>query len=205
MSNGDDLGPAPAPMGPAVAAAPAPAVEPWQARLELVALLLLLTVAVTTLARLVGAYDQEHGFQMATGGPVDLIAVVRFAGVQTGPIASGALLIAFLLVTLGPGDRISSRGVLALWSATVLGLFLAGLGAFSSVAVIAQSADSAARSLGAGSGSFVGRLTTSAPVLLAAVIAGYVAWCAFSTLGETPELLFPDEVESDAVVDAEEA
>jgi hypothetical protein len=189
----DDIDAAP----PAVPAAP-----PWQARLEAVALLLLATVAITLVARLVGAYDQAKGMR-ELGASIDLVRVVRFAGEQTGLIAAAGVLLAFLLVTLGPGGRFSSRGVLALRASTVLGLLVAGITAFAGIGSIVSSDQSAPYGSfrGAAIRSTAARLSTGVPLLLAAAIAGYVAWCAFSTLGERPRVLFPeaDDGEGDLV------
>lgn len=186
-----DLPPAPPP-----APAPAPAVPPWQARLEAIALLLLVTVAATVAARLIGAYDQAR-IVRTFDQSIDLVQVVRFAGEQVGFIAAGGVLVAFLLVTLGPADHLSARGVLALRSSTVLGLVVAGLSAFAGIASLG------ARSRGAPFGapgtlaarSLADRLSVGVPLLLAAAVAGYVAWCAFSELGEASGPIFPDEVE----------
>ena len=178
-----DLPPAPPPPPPP---APTSVVEPWQARLEMLALLLLLTVAVTLLARLVGAFDQARQAR-ALGESIDLVTVVRFAGEQTGLIAAAGVLVAFLLVTLGPGSALSGRGVFVLRGATVIGLVVAGVSAFAGIAALA-SADqgSPARSFGATAARTVAdRLSIGVPLLLAAAIAGYVAWCAFSTLGDS--------------------
>jgi hypothetical protein len=170
------------------------AVQPWQARLEVVALLLLVTVAVSIVARLVGAYEQAKDARQF-GASVDLVQVVRFAGEQTGFIAAGGILVAFLLVALGPGVAPTGRGRLALRSTTVLGLLVAGLAAFAGIAtlVISEVGGQGLPMGIAGEPSLVDRLSSGVPLLLAAAIAGYVAWCAFSTLGEEPGLLFPGD------------
>lgn len=188
----------PAPPEPALVASPE-AVPAWQARLEVVALLLLATTAVSVVARLATAYDQARLAQ-SFGQSLDLVAVVRLAGEQTAYFAAGSVLVAYLLVTLGPGGGLSRRGLLALRATTVVGLAVAGLAAFAGLASLATASDAAAAGpFGSpGSRSPVDRLSDGVPLLLAAAIAGYVAWCAFSALGEDPAPLFPD-VEVDAV------
>jgi len=174
----------PAPFAPA----PPPAVEAWQQRLEVVAILLLTTVALTIVARLAGAYDQARVAHTFSSDSIDLVAVVRLAGQQVGPIAAGAVLLAFLLVTLGPGDLVSERGVLVLRAATVLGLVVAGVAAFAGLALVLDAA-TVSKYLESASSTERGllvRLSAGGPLLVAAAIAGYVAWCAFSTLGELP-------------------
>lgn len=174
---------------------PAPAVEPWEQRLETLALLLLVAMAVTIVARFAGAYDQSKVARTLGDSSLDPVAVVKLAGQQVGVIGAGAVLIAFLLVTLGPGDRISQRGVLALRSVTVIGLIVAGVAAFAGIAVLFDAGtvnQYMEMPPSAGRGLLV-RLSAGGPLLVAAATAGYVAWCAFSTLGETPELLFPDD------------
>jgi hypothetical protein len=169
------------------------AIPPWQARLEVVALLLLVTVAVSVVARLVGAYEQAKDARQF-GASVDLVQVVRFAGEQAGFIAAGGILVAFLLVAQGPGVAPTSRGRLALRSTTVLGLLVAGIAAFAGIATLVTSeVGGQGLPMGiAGEPSLVDRLSSGVPLLLAAAIAVYVAWCAFSTLGEEPRLLFPE-------------
>ncbi|WP_421120237.1 hypothetical protein ACE2AJ_02575 [Aquihabitans daechungensis] len=186
MSDGQrqDLPPAPPLQPPPVAV-----VEPWQARLEVVAVLLLVSVALTLLARLAGAYDQARAAR-AFDDSIDLVAVVRLAGEQTGLIAAGGVLVAFLLVTLGPDGRLSGRGLLALRGVTVIGLAVAGVCAFAGLASLASS-DGASPFNRPGASvarTAVDRLSIGVPLLLAAAIAGYVAWCAFSALGELPDL-----------------
>ncbi|HWJ60359.1 MAG TPA: hypothetical protein VNS19_00190 [Acidimicrobiales bacterium] len=178
----------PAPPEPLIADAPASAAAPWQERLEVVALLLLLSAAATLVARFANAYDLASSARPFTNQSADLVSVVRMAGQQSGPIAAGSILLAFLLVTLGPGDRISQRGVVALRAATVVGLAVAGVCAFAAIATLIDSAD-AGGVLGDASSSprdALNRVSMAVPLLVAAAIAGYVAWCAFATLGEVP-------------------
>jgi hypothetical protein len=169
------------------------ATAPWRARLEVLALLLLTTVTLVVLARLVGAYDQAEQAR-ELGRSIDLVQVVRLAGEQAGFIAAAGVLVAFLLVTLGPEGAPTGRGRFALRAATVLGLIVAGLCAFAGIAALAASSDGAIGLLSSfpPARSLTERLSTGVPLLLAAATAGYVAWCAFSTLGEEPDLLFPE-------------
>ncbi len=202
MSLGSSSNLPPAPPGPADPLLSPPGghaareVEPWQARLEIVALLLLISVALTVVARLAVAYDQSSGAR-AFDDSVDLVGVVRSAGEQFGLLAAGGVLIALLLVTLGPEGRVRRQGVLALRATTVVGLAVAGLCAFAGVAALATDLDatpfdepgtSAARTV-------VNRLGVGVPLLLAAAIAGYVAWCAFSALGESPQPVVPSRAD----------
>jgi len=200
-----DPGPLP-PAPPPLLEAPAPALEPWQQRLETVSLLLVVAMAITIVARFAGAYDQARDARAFGVGSIDLIGVVKLAGQQVGPIAAGAILIAFLLVTLGPGDQISGRGVLVLRSVTVLGLVTAGIAAFTGLAVLFD-AGTVAQYLevapSAGRSALV-RLAAGVPLLVAAAVAGYVAWFAFSTLGDVPPgPLVPDEPADDLGTAAE--
>jgi hypothetical protein len=183
-----DLPPAP-PVQPAAVLL----VEPWQARLEAIAILLLVTVAATLVARLVGAYDQARTAR-ALGESIDLVRVVRDTGEQSGLIAAAGVLVAFLLVTLGPDGRLTGRGILALRATTVIGLIVAGVCGFAGIATLASSDQGAPyRFAGASAGrTALDRLSVGVPLLLAAVIAGYVAWCAFSALGEANPPLFPE-------------
>ncbi len=176
----------PAPPSPLLADAPAAAAAPWQERLEVVSLLLLLSAAVTVVARVVGAYDQEKSARSGDLGSVDLVSVVQLAGQSVAPIAAGSVLVAFLLVTLGPGDRISTRGVLALRAATVIGLGVAGLAGFAAIASLLES-HGATGGLGldvTGQRDALDRVSTALPLVVAGVLATYTAWCAFSALGE---------------------
>jgi hypothetical protein len=170
--------------------APPPAAAPWQERLEVIAVLLLLSAAVTVVARLASAYDQFNDLATARMASTNVVDVLQFAGQQIGILAAGSVVIAYLLVTLGPGDRISARGVLALRGATVVGLAVAGLTAFAAVATAFRlgvtttsfaEEPSSARDL-------LDRISVAGPLVLAASIAGYVGWCAFATLGEVPAL-----------------
>lgn len=195
MSDLDLEGLPPAPPDPPPVTAPSTVVAPWQERLEVIALLLLLAAAVTVVARLAGAFDQFDELASPRGLSVDLVDVVKFAGQQIGVLAAGSVLLAFLLVTLGPGDQISNRGVLVLRGAVVIGLVVAGIAAFAGVAALFG--------LGATSTTFaedpstardaVDQVSTALPLLVAAAIAGYSAWCAFATLGEVPPgLVIPE-------------
>lgn len=183
----------PAPPAP-LASAPAEVAPPWQERLEVISLLLLLAAALTVLARLATAYDQMKAVRPFGDGSVDLVAVVRLGGQAVGPIAAASVLLAFLLVTLGPGDRISQRGVLALRAATVIGLVVAGVCAFAAIATIADGDDvgSTINGVSTTARDLINRLGVAVPLVIAGLIAGYVAWCAFATLGETPELVGAD-------------
>ena len=178
----------PSPPDPPLASPPVPVAAPWQERLEVIALLLLLSAAITVVARLAGAYDQLRDVNPFTNEPTDLVRVVQLAGQQIGPLAAGSVLIAFLLVTLGPGDRISQRGVLALRAATVVGLVVAGLTAFAAIASLldANGVSNGLVQVSATARDGINRVSTALSLLVATAIAGYVAWCAFSTLGEVP-------------------
>jgi hypothetical protein len=196
--------------GTPLAPEPEPAVEPWQQRLEVIAILLVLTTAVSVLGRLITAYDQA-GLALvgsAAGESRDLLVVVRSAVMAVGPWAAAAVLVSFLLVTLGPGDQVTARGVLVLRSLVVLGLFVAGLVALGALIILSgyeQRSSSGVLQLVDGSSMFGGlasRIGWSAPLLVAAVTAGYVAWCAFSTLGEIAPAAVV--IPSDAVVDTQE-
>ena len=194
MSDQPDVDLPPGPPAPLAASAPDRAVEPWQARLEVVALLLLLSVAVLLVTRLASAYDVARQARTFSDDSVDLVSVVRIAGEQTGPGAAIALVLVLVLVTLGPGDGLSARGVLALRSTCVVGLAIAGVTAFAGIAaVIDPTVASFSSPNPTAVRNAVDRVSVGAPLLLAAAAAGYVAWCAFSTLGEVPDLLFSDE------------
>lgn len=183
MSDQPDLDLPPAP--PPVAAPPEPVVEPWQARLEVVSLLLVATVAVLLAARLASALDLARQERSFPGDSLDLSSVVRLAGEQTGPVASIAVVLALVLVTFGPGDGLSRRGILALRSICVVGLAVAGVATFAGIAALVDPTvvsyagpnPSTARDLS-------DRVSVGAPLLMAAAIAGVASWCAFSTLGE---------------------
>jgi len=180
----------PAPPEPPLAAAPGVGAEPWQVRLEILAVLLVLAAALLGVARLVTAYDAPAGINVFEGESPDIVEVVRTAGLAVGPTLAGALLVAFLLVTLGPGQVLGRSGVLALRGVVGVGLPAAGLAAFAGAAVIID--PDAAGPFGDAQSTvhdLVSRLGYGAPALAAAAIAGYVAWCAFSTLGEVPEVV----------------
>jgi hypothetical protein len=189
---------------------PAPPVDRWQVRFEVLAVLLTAAAAVTVLARLLVAFDEARTVRAFGDRSVDLLTVVRTAALELGSWSAGAVLLAFLLVTLSGRDRISPLGVVVLRVLVVLGLFLAGLAAFGAILVVLE--DPAASGIlqdtsADGFGGTASRIGWTAPLLLAATLSGYVSWCAFSTLGE----IFPRPVAdgdaggSDAVVDAEEA
>ena len=195
--------------GTLLAPEPEPAVEPWQQRLEVIAILLVLTTAVSVLGRLITAYDQAGVALVgsAVGESRDLLVIVRTAAMAVGPWAAAAVLVSFLLVTLGPGDQVSARGVLVLRSLVVLGLFVAGLVALGALIILSgyeqRSSSGVLQVIDDSSfGGLASRIGWSAPLLVAAVTAGYVAWCAFSTLGELAPAAVV--VPSDAVVDAQE-
>lgn len=194
---------------PGAAEPDAPA-APWQTRFELLAMLLTAAVAVTVVARLLIAYDQAKVVQAFGDDTVDLLSVVRSAALSLGVWTAGALVVAFVLVTLVPIGRIGARGVLVLRLLVVLGLFLAGLAVFGAILVVAQDPSSSGVLADISSGALSGRASRigwSAPLLMAAAMSVYVSWCAFSTLGElVPRPVIDDESGgSDAVVDAEEA
>lgn len=169
--------------------APAPAAEPWQARLEVLSLLLVAAAAVSIVARVITAYYSQRqvdstNFQLEAG---NWVRALRFAGQGVSLTAAAALLVAFLLITLGPGPELRPRGVLALRLEVVIGLVAAGLATFAAVATVFQDqvlglTDS--RMLVTDFTSLVTRLGVAAPLVMATAIAGYVAWSAFSTLGE---------------------
>jgi hypothetical protein len=190
---------------PPLAADPSSPAEPWQVRFEVLALILVTSVVVAVIAAFFSAHAQlsinQPTFPGAEAPRTDWTEVVRIAGTSANLMAAGALVVALLLVTLGPGDRIGRLGTTVLQGVVGVGLVTAGLAAVSSALTVTRSDDDpltyASFQTGLGTDGFIGRLSGVAPLLLAAVIAGYVAWCAFSTLGDVPPL--------DAVVDAEEA
>lgn len=206
MTDPVDLPPAPP---AAFAPPPAPGAEPWQQRLEVLALLLVASVVVVIIAAFVSANAQLSmdfsAFPGADPPQKDVAEIVRLAGTSANLAMAGALLVALLLVTLGPGDRIGAKGTVVLWGIVVVGLVAAGLGALSAALTLIHEdgpMTAASFSMGLGGDGLVGKLSGVMPLLVAAVIAGYVAWCAFSTLGDTgSDLLFPDEAgEGEALV-----
>jgi hypothetical protein len=202
MTDTASLPPAPPPVP-----LPAPEVEPWQHRLEVMALLLVVSVAIVVFAAFASAHAQLSQdfttFPGASQPRTDLTELIRVAGSSANLLAAGALLVAFLLVTLGPGDRIGALGTTVLRGLVGVGLITAGLAALSAVLTLIYSDDPGSGSVVSGAfvaEGLVSRVGQVAPLFVAAAIAGYVAWCAFSILGEVPA-----ELGSDAVVDAEEA
>lgn len=201
----------PAPPAP-LAAAPAAQAEPWQLRLEVLAAILVASVAVALVSAFISADAQLStampSFPGSGQADTDWTEVIRVAGAFANLMVAGALLVALLLVTLGPGDRIGRRGSFVLRILVGLGLVTAGLAAVSSVLTLTAGDDGplsyAGFQTGLGTEGFVPRLAAVAPLLAAAVIAGYVAWCAFTTLGDVPhELVAPDEPDSDLGASAE--
>ena len=162
--------------------------EPWQVRLEALAMLLVVTVVVALGSSLVSAYaqlgDLSGGFSGAEG-PVDLADVLRVGGTAANLAVAGALVVAFLLVALGPGDRAGAMGTTVLRGVVVVGLVTAGIGGISSVLNVLDEPDRATFSLnGPSAEGFLSRASLAAPSLVAALLAVYVAWCAFSSLGD---------------------
>lgn len=195
MSDPADLDLPPAPPAPPTAPSPASAVEPWQARLEALSLLLLASVAVLLISRLASASELAREQAGLPQQPFDLVSVVRLAGEQTGPVAAIAVVLALVLVTFGPGDGLSGRGIWALRAIWVIGLAVAGVAAFAGIAALI---DPTVVSFAGPNPSLVrdlaDRVSVAAPLLLSAVVSGYVAWSAFSTLGEVgPAPLVPDD------------
>lgn len=193
----------PAPPGPFVAptaGAPAPAVEPWQHRLEVLAVILVLSVVAVLISAFVAAHAQLSVNFSEFGGEApktDFTEVVRLAGTSANLMAAGALLVALLLVTLGPGDRIGRTGTLVLRGIVGIGLITAGLGAISAVLTVTLDEGpltAAALQAGVYGDGLIGKISGVAPLLVAAVISAYVAWCAFTTLGDVPpEPVFPED------------
>lgn len=174
-------------------------VEPWRSRLELLALLLVAVVVVTLGAAVLGAWSQSQFTRGIGTGGFDLISVVQFAGARAGLAPAGALVVAFLITTLGPGSGLGGRGVLTLRSLFVVGLGTAGLAAFSALATLIDYQPDDQSSINSGQMMLTSgweRIGTAAPLVMAAVLALAVAWCALSELSE---------IRLDAVVDAEEA
>ncbi len=73
-------------------------------------------------------------------------------------------------------------------SLVVVGLVAAGLAAVSAALTVIGADDGAIRVGWPVGDDLVTRLASIAPLVVTAVIAGYVAWCAFATLGEVPEV-----------------
>lgn len=204
MTDPVDLPPAPPGPPPSFAAPPAAQAEPWQRRLEVLALLLVVSVVVLLIAAFAGANAQlSISFDAFPGSEQpskDLTEIIRIAGSSANIAMAGALLVALLLVTLGPGDRIGRQGTTVLWGLVGVGLITAGLGAVSAVLTVTGDVgpmSAASLQTGMVGEDLVGKLSGVAPLLIAAVIAGYVAWCAFSTLGDVP----PDPVAPDDLDD----
>ncbi|WP_426572709.1 hypothetical protein [Aquihabitans sp. McL0605] len=171
-----------------LAAAPGHAVEPWQARLEALGALLVVVAAVGVVSALVIAHEQSGRFGSGAG-TTDWIWVGQQAGQQVGLLGAGTVLVALLLVTLGPGRSISRMGVATLQAVVVVGLVVAGLVGFAAVSLAANLPDKARAANMMGSALGLGARLGLASVLAAgAVLAGYVAWCAFSTLGEARDV-----------------
>lgn len=189
----------PAPPLPMAVAGPAP-VDPWQRRFETLAVLLVVVVITLIVSAFAVAQAQLNPDDLFAVGfePRDGIGeLVRIAGSSAGFATAGALLVALLLVTLGPGDRITRTGIYVLRALVGVGLFAAGLAAVSAILTATRADDLAQGSMVVsdvvGQG-FVQRVSMAAPLLGAALISGYVAWCAFSTLGEIdPAPLVPDD------------
>ncbi|MCU1369467.1 MAG: hypothetical protein JWO77_661 [Ilumatobacteraceae bacterium] len=201
------------PPAPPSSPAPTDETEPWQQRLEVLALLLVLSVVAVLVSGLVSANAQLGSVASDPSGveppAVGIDEVVRVGGASANLIVAGALLVALLLVTLGPGDRIGRRGSTVLRGLVGVGLVSAGLAGISSVLTVMYDPDelSGARlSTDFVAEGLVGRLSGVAPLVVAAVIAGYVAWCAFSTLGEVPpEVVAPDDPDRDLGTEPEGA
>lgn len=175
-------------------AAPSDAPEPWQRRFELLALLLVVAVALVLVSAVVVAHaqlsDQFATFPSFASGDYDLTDVIRVGGSSANLAVAGALLVAMLLVTLGPADRFTGRGRLVLRSTVVIGLVTAGLAGTSGVLTVIDRPDEVPYANGGVAGfpgeGLLTRLASVAPLLVAAVLAGYVAWCAFAALEDAP-------------------
>jgi hypothetical protein len=175
-------------------------VDPWQRRFETLAVLLVVVV-VTVIVAAFAIADAQLGSGNAFGAglerPDGIGELVRLAGSSAGFATAGALLVSLLLVTLGPGDRITGTGTFVLRALVGIGLFASGLAVVSAILTATRADDLADGSMMVsevvGQG-LVERVSTAAPLLAAAIISGYVAWCAFSTLGEVaPAPLVPDD------------
>ena len=136
-------------------------------------------------AQLSEQYDSYPSF--ASGG-YDITDVIRAGGSSANLAVAGALLVALLVVTLGPAERSTGRGRLVLRSVVGVGLVTAGLAATSAVLTVTDDPEGPTFSVAPTAG-FLGegtiaRLAGTTPLLVAAALAGYVAWCAFSALGD---------------------
>lgn len=194
-------------------------VEPWQARLEVLAMLLVGVVGVVLAASTVTAIANAREQNAMGDGPLDIVGVLRSIGQGVGLTAAGALVVALVLVLLGPGGGIGRRGQLALAGLVGVGLLVSGAAGFAAATyVVGAHGSSMGMPMSSEAFNWHQRVGLGAPLVMACALAVYVAWTAFSTLAELRPATDdwsadqpgagPDagpDAGSDAVVDAEEA
>ncbi|MCB0971067.1 MAG: hypothetical protein KDA97_06055 [Acidimicrobiales bacterium] len=176
----------------------------WQGRFEVLAALaagaagsLLAGAALNAWAQA----DEVSRNQVFSDG-VDLLDVVRASARAVSPLMAGLLVVAYVLVLQGPGERVGRLGRATLWALVGLGLAFAAAAAGAAADLLVNE-QTDGRGLGrvVFGDSLTGgmeRVGAALPYAASAALCGYVAWLAWSALPAT-------RPGSDAVGDAEEA
>lgn len=176
----------------------------WQGRFEVLAALALTSAAALVASAGLNAWTvarEVSDGQVFSDGP-DLLDVVRATARSVTPLVAALLVVAYLLILQGPGERVGrgGRGVLSALAPLGIAFGVAAAGAALDYLVNDQTGD---RGIGpiAFSDSMSGgmeRLGAALPFAAAAALCGYVAWLAWSALPAV-------RAGSDPVGDAEQA
>lgn len=155
-------------------------------RLDLLAMLVTATVGVVIVAEVFSVYRQMGSFVM----DADLTDAFRRVPLSLGIGPALVLVVPYVVVVIGRSATARATGTLRLL--VVVGLLVCLLWGYAAVDVLAHpNVDAAVRSISPASARSVPLLTnllTIVPVVIASVLAGYLAWSAFQALAPAGDL-----------------